>query len=78
MPRSEIASEPIFHADPHEGEVIHIIVKEVKNFTGMLQSVAQREGGQGNVADPAVHRVRNIYIPDLQLGSGIRLLTRDF
>jgi error-prone DNA polymerase len=61
-----------------EGEVIHVIVKEVEDLTGMLQGVAQREGSQDNAADPAVHRVRDIYIPDLRLGSGIKVPTRDF
>jgi error-prone DNA polymerase len=61
-----------------EGEVIHVIVKEVEDLTGMLQGVAQREGGQGDAADPAVHRARDIYIPELRLGSGIKVPTRHF
>jgi error-prone DNA polymerase len=61
-----------------EGEVIHVIVKEVEDLTAMLQGVAQREGSQDDVQDPAVHRVRDIYIPDLRLGSGIKVPTRDF
>jgi error-prone DNA polymerase len=61
-----------------EGEVIHVIVKEVEDLTGMLQGVAQREGDQSNASDPAVHRVRDIYIPDLRLGSGIKVPTKDF
>jgi error-prone DNA polymerase len=61
-----------------EGEVIHVIVKEVEDLTAMLQGVAQREGDQGDAVEPAVHRVRDIYIPDLRLGSGIRVPTKDF
>jgi error-prone DNA polymerase len=61
-----------------EGEVIHIIAQKVEDLTKMLQGVAQREGGQGETADLAVNRVRDIYIPDLRLGSGIKVPTRDF
>ncbi|MDJ0391055.1 error-prone DNA polymerase [Roseomonas sp. E05] len=61
-----------------EGEVIHVIVQQVEDLTEMLQGVAQREGGRGNAADLAVHRARDIYIPDLRLGSEIKIPTRDF
>jgi error-prone DNA polymerase len=61
-----------------EGEVIHVIVQQVEDLTEMLRGVGQREGGPGDATDPAVHRVRNIYIPDLRLGSGIKVPTRDF
>jgi error-prone DNA polymerase len=61
-----------------EGEVIHVIVQKAEDLTEMLRGVAQREGGPGDAADPAVQRVRDIYIPDLRLGSGIKVPTRNF
>ncbi|MDJ0391041.1 OB-fold nucleic acid binding domain-containing protein [Roseomonas sp. E05] len=47
-----------------EGEVIHVIVKQVEGFTAMLQGVVQREGGQGDTADRAIHQAQDISIPD--------------
>jgi len=61
-----------------EGAVLHVIVRAVEDLTAMLQSVAQREGGQGEAADHAVHRARDLAIPDPQRGSGIKVPTRDF
>jgi error-prone DNA polymerase len=61
-----------------EGEVIHVVVQQVEDLTEMLQGIAQRDGGQGDATDPALQRARDIYIPDLRLGSGIKVPTRDF
>lgn len=61
-----------------EGEVLHVIVKEVEDLTAMLQSVAQRDGSQDDAAGQAAHRARDIAMPDLRLGAGIKVPTRDF
>ena len=74
-----------------EGEVVHLIAEQLEDLTGLLRSVGQREAacpvphGRGNEArtgsgtdQRGPGRARDIYIPDLRLGSGIKVPTRDF
>ena len=75
-----------------EGEVIHVIVEQLEDLSGLLREVGERGAfplrhGRG---DEAVHssapdprerpgrKPRDIYIRDLRLGSGIKVPTRDF
>ena len=39
---------------------------------------AGRDPREGNSAGPGGHKARDIYVPDLRLGSGIKVPTRDF
>jgi error-prone DNA polymerase len=76
-----------------EGEVIHLVADRLTDLTSRLHAIAGMEGfrlphGRG---DEAKHgggpdaraaalgrKPRDIYIPDLRLGSGIKVQTRDF
>ncbi len=51
-----------------EGDVVHIVVERLEDLSGLLSSVGARQG----------LKTRDIYIPDLRLGSGIKVPTRDF
>jgi error-prone DNA polymerase len=77
-----------------EGEVLHVIVHRLEDLSAMLAGVEGREGafplrhGRGDEAthegagDPRERAggrpARDITIPDLRLGSGIKVPTRDF
>ena len=77
-----------------ESGVVHLVAERLSDLTPMLRGVAQRDApfplrtGRGDEAKHggspdqrdglADRRVRDIYIPDLRLGSGIRVPTRDF
>ncbi|CAA9288802.1 MAG: Error-prone repair homolog of DNA polymerase III alpha subunit [uncultured Craurococcus sp.] len=77
-----------------EGEVLHVIVHRLEDLSAMLAGVEGREGGfplRHGRGDEATHAgagdlreraggrpVRDITIPDLRLGSGIKVPTRDF
>ena len=52
-----------------EGSVIHVVTDRLEDLSGLLRSVGERD---------AELKPRDIYIPDLRLGSGIRVPTRDF
>jgi error-prone DNA polymerase len=74
--------------------VVHLIVQQLKDLSALLAGVEARDAafpiryGRGDEAthasagDPrgAPQRLpaRDIYIPDLRLGSGIKVPTRDF
>jgi error-prone DNA polymerase len=76
-----------------EGEVVHVIAYELTDLTDLLRSVGDRDQvfplphGRGDQAKhtsgPDPHETlgrqpRDILIPDLRLGSGIKVLSRDF
>ncbi len=70
-----------------EGDVIHVVTERLDDLSDLLRSVGQRHEaqeeppGQGEVpaqGEPVARKARDIYIPDLRLGSGIRVPTRDF
>jgi error-prone DNA polymerase len=76
-----------------EGEVIHVIAHELADLSGLLRSVGDRDeafplfqgrgdearhGGGPDPRDLLGSKPRDIYIPDLRLGSGIKVPTRDF
>jgi error-prone DNA polymerase len=77
-----------------EGSVIHVVAERLEDLSDLLRSVGQREAafplrpGRGdevrhaNRPDPrgdgGLRKARDIYIPDLRLGSGIKVPTRDF
>ncbi|MBV8615614.1 MAG: error-prone DNA polymerase, partial [Acetobacteraceae bacterium] len=56
-----------------EGAVVHVVTDRLEDLSALLRGIGQdtREGD-------AVGRARDIYIPDLRLGSGIKVPTRDF
>ena len=70
-----------------ESGVVHLVADQLTDLTPQLRGVAHQDApfplrtGRG---DEAKHggspdqRVRDIYIPDLRLGSGIKVPTRDF
>ena len=53
-----------------EGAVVHVVTDRLEDLSGLLRGIG-REGD-------AAARARDIYIPDLRLGSGIKVPTRDF
>lgn len=77
-----------------EGEVMHVIVEHLVDLTHLLRTVGDRDeafphatgrgdeakhGGGPDPRDGSMGRkARDIYIPDLRLGSGIKVPTRDF
>ncbi|WP_027134443.1 error-prone DNA polymerase [Geminicoccus roseus] len=76
-----------------EGEVVHLVAERLTDLTDLLKSVGDRDQsfpiptGRGDGArhgsgpdprDPLARKPRDIYIPDLRLGSGIKIPTRDF
>ena len=77
-----------------EGEVVHLVAEHLIDLSELLRSVGDREeafplphgrgdearGGAGPDARAGAlgRRAREIYIPDLRLGSGIKIPTRDF
>jgi len=76
-----------------EGEVVHLIAQDVADLSGLLRSVGRRgepfplphgrgdqmkHGGGPNPRETLGRKPRDIYIPDLRLGSGIKIKTRDF
>jgi error-prone DNA polymerase len=76
-----------------EGLVIHLVVEHLMDLSDMLRSVGDRDepfpmqhgrgdeakhGGSPDQRDALARKAREIYIPDLRLGSGIKVPTRDF
>jgi error-prone DNA polymerase len=76
-----------------EGEVVHLIAHGLTDLTGALRRVGERDesfplphgrgdeakaGGGPDARDALGRKAREIYVPDLRLGSGIPLRTRDF
>jgi error-prone DNA polymerase len=76
-----------------EGEVVHIVADRLTDLTSRLHAIGGMEGvslphGRGDEAkhgggpdpgrDALGRKPRDIYIPDLRLGSGIKVQTRDF
>ena len=80
-----------------EGEVIHVVTETLTDLTDLLRSVGQHDepfatrhgrgdqathGGGPDARETGGTRVRDIFIPDLRLGSGIpggiKVPTRDF
>ncbi len=77
-----------------EGEVIHVFTNTLEDLSDMLRSVGERDEpfplrhGRGDGAThpaardprarPGGRPVRDIYIPDLRIGSGIKVPARDF
>lgn len=71
--------------------VTHLIAEHLTDLTPLLHQVGERElaiptgrgdeakrGGGPDERDALGRRPRDIYIPDLRLGSGIKVPTRDF
>ena len=74
-----------------ESGVVHVIAEHLTDLSGLLRSVGEREGfrlshGRGDEARTGGgtdrrgpgRAPRDIYIPDLRLGSGIKVPTRNF
>jgi error-prone DNA polymerase len=76
-----------------EGQVIHLVAEHLMDLSDLLGSVGARNepfplprgrgdearhGGGPDPRDALARKVRDIYIPDLRLGSGIKVPTRDF
>ena len=77
-----------------EGDVMHVIAEHLFDLTHLLRSVGDRDEafplatGRGDEAKhgggpdqrdvPLGRKARDIYIPDLRIGSGIKVPTRDF
>jgi len=76
-----------------EGEVIHVIAEHLVDLTELLNSVGSRneafpvphgrgdEAKHGSGPDPRGalgRKPRDIFIPDLRVGEGIKVKTRDF
>ncbi len=76
-----------------EGSVVHVVADELTDLSGLLRSVGDRDEpfplphGRGDEAehvggpDPREalgRKPRDIYVPDLRLGSGIPVKARDF
>jgi error-prone DNA polymerase len=74
-----------------EGEVVHVITEQLEDLSDLLRSVGVREAGSlvthrrsdeahtgesQNQRGPG--RAHDITVPDLRLGSGIKVPTRDF
>ncbi|WP_043343040.1 error-prone DNA polymerase [Belnapia moabensis] len=65
-----------------EGEVIHVIANQLEDLSDLLRGVEAR--GTAASSDPreasrlSGRPARDIYIPDLRFGSGIKVPTRDF
>ena len=76
-----------------EGGTVHVIAYQLTDLSAELRSVGDRNapvlfprgrgdgathGGSLDPRDPAPTKVKNIYVPDLRLGPGIKVPTRDF
>ena len=76
-----------------EGEVVHIVTWKLGDLSADLRSVGQgapelsvtrgrgdgaTNGGGPDPREPSAPKVRDIFIPDLRIGSGIKVPTRDF
>ncbi len=76
-----------------EGDVVHVVTEQLTDLTPLLRSVGQHGGafpvrhGRGDQAthgggpdarENSAAKPRDIFIPDLRLGSGIKVPTRDF
>ena len=77
-----------------EGATVHVIAYQLHDLSAELRGVGGRDapvlfprgrgdgathgGGAPDARDPTPPKVRDIYIPDLRLGSGIKVPTRDF
>ncbi len=75
-----------------EGDVIHVITEKLTDLSALLRSVGQRNEifplrpgrgdqpthGGGDARERLGRKPRDIIIPDLRLGSGIKVPTRDF
>jgi error-prone DNA polymerase len=76
-----------------EGEVIHLVAEHLIDLSDLLRSVGDRaepfplqhgrgdeakHGGGADQREALGRKARDIYIPDLRLGSGIKVQTRDF
>ena len=77
-----------------EGEVVHVVAWMLGDLSAYLRSVGQgapelsvtrgrgdgatHGGGGPDPRESAAPKVRDIFIPDLRLGSGIKVPTRDF
>jgi error-prone DNA polymerase len=76
-----------------EGQVIHLVAEHLIDLSDLLRSVGDRgdvfplphgrgdeakHGGAPDQRDALGRKAREIYIPDLRLGSGIKVPTRDF
>ena len=76
-----------------EGGTTHVISHRLHDLSAELRGVGGRKdpvviprgrgdgathGGSPDAREPAVPKVRDIYIPNLRLGSGIKVPTRDF
>ncbi len=76
-----------------EGDVIHVIAQTLTDLSALLRSVGQRNeaislrsgrgdqvkhGGGPDPRESLGRKPRDIFIPDLRLGSGIKIPTRDF
>ncbi len=74
-----------------EGEVVHVVAHELTDLSELLHSVGDREqpfsvphsnydkSKHGpDPRDTSSRKAQEIYIPDLRLGSGIKIPTRDF
>ncbi len=66
-----------------EGAVIHVIAERLEDLSALLRQVGQdallrHQGGLDAQETAVTGPSRDIYIPDLRLGSGIKVPTRDF
>ncbi|MBV9750348.1 MAG: error-prone DNA polymerase, partial [Acetobacteraceae bacterium] len=70
-----------------EGEVIHLIAEQLTDLTDLLRSVGSRgepfplhhgRGDEVRTGAGTERRGRDIYFPDREVGSGIKVPTRDF
>jgi error-prone DNA polymerase len=60
-----------------QGEVIHLVAERLVDLGELLRSVGERDQPAAG-GDELGRKPRDIYIPDLRLGSGIKVPTRDF
>jgi error-prone DNA polymerase len=71
-----------------EGDVVHLIAEHLIDLTDLLNSVGSRDEafplrhGPKNGSEPdrrgLGRKTRDIFIPDLRIGEGIKVKTRDF
>ena len=76
-----------------EGEVVHVIARELMDLSGLLRSVGDQDqtfpllhgrgdqvthAGGPDPREPGGRKPRDIYFPDLRLGSGITISVRNF
>ena len=76
-----------------EGQTVHVVAYGLEDLSAELRSVGGKSaavafprgrgdgathGGGPDPRDPSPPKARDIFVPDLRLGSGIKVPTRDF